>query len=174
MVLNRRLFFVCILMAILMAAPASASEAPASDYVRLHVVASDDTVSAQALKLRVRDAVLAAARRLLSDCDGADEAWRRVNAHLDALSAAATARARAQGWTGPVRCETGVFDFPDRRYGDTLVPAGKYRALRVVVGEGRGHNWWCVLYPTLCRTGDGGFYSSVWNWLQRWLGGEPS
>ena len=63
-----------------------------------------------------------------------------------------------------------------RVYGDTLVPAGDYRALRVVIGEGQGHNWWCVLYPSLCypedwKTGDGALYSSVWNWLKALFGG---
>ena len=97
---------------------------------------------------------------------------------MDALEAAATAQARALGYKGAVRAETGVFDFPDRHYGAVFVPAGRYRALRVVIGEGAGHNWWCVLFPSMCYPGDLSegepvrFYSSILNWLRGLLGGE--
>ena len=142
--------------------------------VRLHVIAADDTEAAQALKLAVRDACLARARALLADCEGADDAWRVVNANLDALTEAAQDAAGGE----TVRAETGVYDFPDRRYGDWLVPAGRYRALRVVIGAGEGRNWWCVLYPSLCLPEDYDpdepvvFYSAIWNWIQAWFGGR--
>ena len=156
-----------ILMAVL-ACPARALEA---DYVRLHVVASDDTASAQALKLKVRDAVLSRARELLEGVEDADTAWQVVNENLDALEDAARKVA------GDAACETGVYPFPDRVYGDTLVPAGDYRALRVVIGVGQGHNWWCVLYPSLCVPGDWEmgepvvFHSAILDWLRRLFGG---
>ena len=151
---------------------------PASDYVRLHVVAENDTAPAQALKLEIRDAVLKEARALLWDCPNADAAWARVNAKLDRFSEAASSRAAELGYAGSVRCETGVFAFPDREYGAVTVPAGDYRALRVVIGAGNGHNWWCVLYPSLCWPEDvpqdAPFYSAIWNWLVEWFGGEAS
>ena len=150
------------------------SRVPVSAYIRLHVLAADDGAAAQALKLEVRDAVLAAARALLSDCGGADEAWERIGRNVAALEAAAAARARELGYEGPVRAETGVFDFPDRHYGAVFVPAGPYRALRVVIGAGEGHNWWCVLYPSLCvPEGETptAFHSALLDWLQSWLGG---
>ena len=149
-----------------------AADVPVQDYIRLHVIANDDGEAAQALKLEVRDAVLAAARALLADCGSADEAWRRVGENLEALEAAAIERARASGYTGPVRAEAGVFAFPDRQYGALLVPAGDYRAVRVVIGAGEGHNWWCVLFPTLCLPGDiepGApvrFHSAIADWLR--------
>ena len=66
-----------------------------------------------------------------------------------------------------------MFDFPDRIYGAVKVPAGEYRALRVTIGAGEGHNWWCVLYPSLCvldeadaASADAPSYSRVWNWLR--------
>lgn len=143
------------------------------DCVRLHILAADDTPEAQALKLEVRDAVLECARELLKDADSADAAWTIVRENVEALEAAARSRA------ADAACQTGVYAFPDRRYGDTLVPAGDYRALRVVIGAGEGHNWWCVLYPSLCypeawRTQDGGFYSSIWRWLKGLFGGEAA
>jgi stage II sporulation protein R len=123
------------------------SDVPVSEYIRLHVVAADDSPDAQALKLRVRDAVLDVARDLLKDVNDAEEAWRIVNDNLSSLEAA------ARTVTGDAACQAGMFPFPDRTYGDTLVPAGNYRALRVVIGEGEGHNWWCVLYPNMCFKG---------------------
>lgn len=138
--------------------------------MRLHVVAADDSAEAQALKLEVRDAVLACARELLKDAEDADAAWRVVRENMDVLEAAARRVA------ADATCVTGVFPFPDRWYGDVLVPAGDYRALRVVIGAGAGHNWWCVLYPSLCypedwKTGEG-FHSSIWNFLRSLFGGE--
>lgn len=170
---------IAVLMALALLLGAGARAAvPVGDYVRLHVLAADDSDEAQALKLRVRDAVLVEARALLAGCGDADAAWDMVNANLDALADAARAEARAAGYGGPVSAETGVFDFPDRQYGDVLVPAGAYRALRVIIGEGRGHNWWCVLFPSLCLPEDlepgepVAFHSTILDWLRGWMGGN--
>lgn len=138
--------------------------------MRLHVIASDDSAAAQALKLKVRDAVLSCARGLLRDARDPEAAWRIVCENVDALQAAARAVA------ADAACETGVFPFPDRQYGGTLVPAGNYRALRVVIGAGQGRNWWCVLYPSLCypedwRTGEG-FHSTLWDLVKTLFGGD--
>ena len=161
-----------------MLALACPGRAGTSDCVRLHVIASDDTAAAQALKLKVRDAVLASARELLKDADSADAAWHLVGEGMDILEHAALQCARVEGYAGPVRCEIGVFPFPDRNYGDVFVPAGNYRALRVILGEGEGHNWWCVLYPSLCdpetMEGKPVFYSAIWEWLKGLFGGEGS
>jgi stage II sporulation protein R len=155
------------------ASAAGLSDVPVSEYIRLHVVAADDGAEAQALKLEVRDATLEVARALLKDCGDADAAWDIIGENVDALEAAAMARARALGYEGRVRAETGVFDFPDRHYGAVFVPAGRYRALRVVIGEGAGHNWWCVLYPSLCVP-EGKvptLRSALLDWLRRLAGG---
>ena len=97
--------------------------------------------------------------------------------NLNLIELAALLRARVCGWQGAVSAEAGVFDFPDRRYGEVEVPAGAYRAVRVVIGGGAGHNWWCVLFPSLCL-GEGGapgepveFHSTVLDWLCGLLGG---
>ena len=177
MVLKRRFIFGLVLILLFSMNVARAeglSDVPVSAYIRLHVVAADDSAAAQALKLEVRDATLAAARTLLEDCDDADTAWARIGENVDALESAAAARARALGYQGPVAAETGVFDFPDRHYGAVFVPAGRYRALRVVIGEGEGHNWWCVLYPSLCVPESEGPVICDWTllgWVMRLLGG---
>ena len=163
------LFALCLLPACAMA------EIP--DCVRLHVIAADDTPQAQALKLKVRDAVLVCARPLLEDAPDADAAWGIVQAQSGVLLSAASECARANGYDGPVTCQTGVFPFPDRQYGGVTVPAGDYRALRVVIGEGQGRNWWCVLFPSLCYP-EGfdpdhpAFHSTLLNWLRGLFGGD--
>lgn len=165
----------CALLALmLLGSCASAQALP--EMVRLHVVAEDDSPQAQALKLELRDVCLRCAEVCLSDAEDADEAYRRLENHLADFEAACTARARELGYAGEIRAETGTFDFPDRVYGSVKVPAGEYRALRVTIGAGEGHNWWCVLYPSLCvldeadaASADAPGCSKVWNWLRERL-----
>ena len=167
----------CALLALmLLGSCASAQALP--EMVRLHVVAADDSPSAQALKLELRDVCLGCAEVCLWDAGDADEAYRRLEMHLPDFEAACTARARELGYEGEICAETGAFDFPDRIYGAVKVPAGEYRALRVTIGAGEGHNWWCVLYPSLCvldeadaASSDAPCYSRVWNWLQERFSG---
>ena len=141
----------------------------AEELVRLHVVAADDSPEAQALKLEVRDAVLARAQALLADCPDAESAYAQLSESLSDFERAATAVVRAHGCLDEVRAETGMFDFPERKYAGVVVPAGEYRALRVVIGAGEGQNWWCVLFPTLCSAGDG--HSALAAWFAQWFGG---
>ena len=165
----------CALLALmLLGSCASAQALP--EMVRLHVVAEDDSPQAQALKLELRDVCLRCAEACLWDAEDADEAYRRLENHLSDFEAACTARARELGYAGEIRAETGTFDFPDRIYGSVKVPAGEYRALRVTIGAGEGHNWWCVLYPSLCvldeadaASADAPGCSKVWNWLRERL-----
>ena len=147
--------------------------------VRLQVVAESDAADAQALKLELRDTCLRAAEVCLADAPDADAAYARLIAHLDNFQAACEARARDLGCAAEVRAEVGVFEFPDRVYGALFVPAGEYRALRVTVGAGEGHNWWCVLYPSLCvlnETEDAGARdaSGILDWLREKMGGDAA
>ena len=154
-----------------MLALACPARAATSDYVRLHVIASDDTPAAQALKLEVRDAVLSRARALLEGVGDAETAWAIVNDNLDGLESAARAVC------ADAVCKLGVYPFPTRVYGGAVVPAGNYRALRVIIGEGKGHNWWCVLYPSMCypeawQSDGGALHSTLWRWLTSLFGGD--
>lgn len=148
------------------------------DLIRLHVVAADDSAQAQALKRELRDVCLRCAEVCIGDAPSPDQAYMRLERHAADFEAACAARARELGYEGEIAVETGVFDFPDRLYGSVLVPAGAYRALRVTIGAGAGHNWWCVLYPTLCvvneehaASGEPIYCAQVLAWLKAKLGG---
>ena len=172
----RRLFSALLLTALLCG---GARAAALPDLVRLQVVAESDDAGAQALKLELRDTCLRAAEICLADAPDAGTAYARLCDHLDAFQAACEARARELGCDAEVRAEVGVFEFPDRVYGKVFVPAGEYRALRVTIGAGEGHNWWCVLYPSLCvlneadAAGDPEAFD-ILNWLKAKLGGDAS
>jgi len=118
--------------------------------IRLHVVANSDSHDDQALKLEVRDAILARAKELLDSVETKEEAWRALLEDADNLQAVAMERIGAAGKRYDARVEMGTFAFPERTYGSVTVPGGNYDAVRVVLGEGKGRNWWCVLFPPLC------------------------
>lgn len=125
-------------------------QALADKVVRLHILANSDSEEDQALKLRVRDAVVARAAELLEDSGGRAEAERVLRGHLPELETIAAQEIQRDGHTYPVRAELQETEFPTREYADFSLPAGKYLALRVVIGAGEGHNWWCVVFPPLC------------------------
>lgn len=133
------------------------AEAVPPRVLRLHVIAHSDDPADQALKLRVRDAVLPLLADAVAGAAGPDEAMERVEARRAVIEGRARQVIRAAGYPYGVRVETGRFPFPARRSGDTVYPAGTYDAVRVVIGDGRGRNFWCVLFPGLCvLTGDNG------------------
>lgn len=115
--------------------------------LRLHVIANSDNDADQAMKLRVRDAVVERAEEILRRCTDMDEAQTRLRAALPAIERTASA---ACGGAYPVRAELTEAEFPLKEYDGFALPAGRYRALRVIIGEGAGRNWWCVVYPPLC------------------------
>ncbi len=122
----------------------------AEKVLRLHVVASSDSAADQALKFRVRDRVLETARPLLTESKNAAEAEAVISQNLPALTEAARREIRSRGSSAPVTITLEDAWFPTRTYGAAALPAGTYRALRVVIGAGEGHNWWCVVFPSLC------------------------
>ncbi|CEP69501.1 Sporulation stage II, protein R [Moorella glycerini] len=118
--------------------------------IRLHVIANSDTTADQELKRHVRDAVLASIGRSLAAAGDIGAARQLVSHNLAAITAAAEAQIRREGQNYTVRTEFGDFAFPTRAYGDITLPAGNYEAVRLVIGAGKGENWWCVLFPPLC------------------------
>lgn len=120
--------------------------AVARSLVRLHVLAVSDAAEEQAVKLRVRDAVLACLTPLLEGAESAEEADAVIAGALDSIRAAAESASEGR----PVRVCLGEERYPTRDYGGFRLPAGRYRSLRVVLGAGEGHNWWCVVFPPVC------------------------
>lgn len=118
--------------------------------VRLHVLANSDSEEDQALKLRVRDAVLEAASPIVDGCRSQAEAIEALNAHLTDLEAAARQVIEAEGRADKVTVLLGEEDYPTRTYESCAFPAGRYVSLRVCIGEAAGKNWWCCLFPPLC------------------------
>ena len=114
--------------------------------VRLHVLAASDSGEEQALKLRVRDAVLTYLTPRLEAAESKAEAIEILSDSLDGIEAAASAASEGRPVTVTLTRET----YPTRLYGEIALPAGEYDSLRVILGEGRGRNWWCVVFPPLC------------------------
>jgi stage II sporulation protein R len=124
----------------------SGAQTLSDDLIRLHVGAHSDDPAEQALKLRVRDAVLTAAAPLLANAADAGAAGAVLADNLDLVEAAA--RSAAEG--RPVRVTLTEERYPTRYYADFALPAGRYQSLRVLLGEAAGQNWWCVIFPPLC------------------------
>ncbi len=117
-----------------------------SSLVRLHVIAASDETAEQELKLRVRDNVLEYLTPVLDKAESPEEAQRIINGELTGIKAAAEACAGGRS----VSVTLGQEYYPTREYEGFTLPAGQYQSLRVILGEGKGHNWWCVVFPPLC------------------------
>ncbi|MEG1890811.1 MAG: stage II sporulation protein R [Clostridia bacterium] len=122
------------------------------ELIRLHVLANSDAAEDQRVKLAVRDALLAAFGERLAKA-GTQDAWAvyaLLAQSVEEMQAVAEACARENGFTGEVSATVGRMRLPEKAYGRITLPEGEYRALRVTLGSGEGHNWWCVLFPQLC------------------------
>ena len=118
--------------------------------LRLHILADSDSERDQWLKLRVRDEVLRISDSIFGGAENRAEAEEKVRRGLHRLEEAAETALRRFGCTAPVSAVLETVHFDERTYGDLTMPAGDYRALRLLIGSGGGHNWWCVMYPELC------------------------
>lgn len=118
--------------------------------VRFHVVAESDSAEDQQLKLKVRDGVFSLIRTLFADCNDREEALWTARENQDLLQREAERILRENGSLEAVTVEVGDRFFPTKSYGALSFPAGNYQAVSIRIGEGRGRNFWCVLYPALC------------------------
>lgn len=129
------------------------SEAAVSDIssgiVRLHILANSDSQEDQSLKLAVRDRVLQYVKE-----QNIKTEREYIKSHLEEILAVCRDEITRHGASYPVRAETGRFYFPAKRYKQIVLPAGNYEAVRIVIGSGKGQNWWCVMYPPLCFTNE--------------------
>lgn len=135
--------------------PFQATCADISDEVfRLHILANSDSEADQALKLQVRDAVLQYTDDLYGQAPTKEDAERLTATHLASIAAAAAQAVRANGYAYSVRAELTRMPFATRTYRNYTLPSGTYDALRITLGKGEGHNWWCVMFPSLCVNTD--------------------
>lgn len=110
--------------------------------LRLHIIANSNDQADQELKLKVRDRLLEAGRNTINSLSD------------EAIYDLCVEELRQNGFNYPVKVQRGHFHFPRKSYENLTFPAGTYRAVKIILGEGEGENWWCVMYPPLCFTGE--------------------
>ena len=128
--------------------PVNGEEQIYDSMIRLHVLANSDTDADQALKLKVRDAVLEYVKDI--EAKDIDEAYIKTEKSISDLECVAEDVIKGEGYDYSVRVELGEEKYPEREYDGFYLPEGTYTSLRVLIGKAEGQNWWCVLYPPLC------------------------
>ena len=152
--MNRKILGIIILSAGLLLGggwlAAGDSEPLEQSVLRLHVIANSDDPADQALKLAVKDEIVAVMKQEFTGLDNADQARQIASQDIPRIKDLAETKIKASGYDYPVQVTVGEYDFPTKSYGNLVFPSGKYQAVRVIIGEGQGKNWWCVLFPPLC------------------------
>lgn len=123
-----------------------------SKVIRIHVIANSNSDVDQALKMEVRDKVLDLCETLVSDCPDRDSAERALEDNSNEITNVAKAAINDAGLSYSVTSSLSSEFYPTREYDSIRLPAGEYLSLRVVIGEGEGSNFWCVLFPPICKS----------------------
>jgi stage II sporulation protein R len=157
---NRWLAVACLLLSFsflsiynVVAAPPSAEalqKGIASEIIRFHVIANSDSTEDQTLKIKIKEAVTAYLEPLLKDTDSTTQARELLNNQLPYLKDLADSIIFENGFTYTSRASISNDYFPLKVYGDLSLPPGDYEALRIELGEAKGQNWWCIMFPPLC------------------------
>ena len=130
--------------------PEEIQENIADNIIRLHVIANSDTDTDQSLKLRVRDGIIEQLQDTIAGTSSAAGAEKLLASQEDNIKNSALDIISGNGYNYPVNVSLEERYFPVKSYGDLIFPAGNYKALCVEIGEAKGRNWWCVLFPSLC------------------------
>ena len=133
-----------------------AGQAEQTEYLRVHIRADSNEPEAQAVKYKVRDAVVDYLTPTVAECETKAEAMERIGSLLKEIERTADAVLRENGYDYGARASLRKENFPTRVYEGTTLDAGVYDALILELGAGKGDNWWCVVYPPLCFAGGGG------------------
>ena len=121
------------------------------DVFRMHIVANSDTEVDQSLKLKVRDRILEYGKETFSNAVNSEQAESIINDNKNEIIKIARDEILKNGFDYDVNVYVGKCVFPTRTYQNSVtLPAGEYEAINVIIGEGRGHNWWCVMFPPMC------------------------
>lgn len=118
--------------------------------LRLHILANSDSTEDQTLKLKVRDEVLSLSEEIFKDCKSEVEATSAARNNLDVIERVAQRVVNENGYSYSVSASICNMWFEDRVYDNFTLPAGMYEAIRVEIGEAKGQNWWCVMFPSVC------------------------
>ena len=118
--------------------------------IRFHIIANSDSDEDQNLKFKVRNRVLAKVQNALEGSSSASRTRAYIEENLEEIEACALQCIRAEGYDYNVKARIGVTAIPAKQYDDVYFPAGSYEALTITIGEGKGRNWWCVVFPPLC------------------------
>jgi len=150
-----RIFVILTLLAIFILISAisyvsAVSNSIANSVFRLHVIANSDSEEDQNLKLKVRDELLSYMNIISKDSKTKEEAMKIADEHKEEFIQIAERTIKENGYDYTVNIQIGKADFPTKYYGDISLPAGEYDALKVQIGEAKGKNWWCVMFPPLC------------------------
>ena len=149
----RRIFFLTVLVgSALLGGLLADSRQLREDILRLHVVAASDSAEDQAVKLQVRDAVLGSLEDGLADLTDVDAAASYIRQMLPVIEETANRVLAAAGYADTVTVSLTEEPFSQRDYETFSLPAGVYQSLRIVIGEGAGQNWWCVVFPRMCMS----------------------
>lgn len=126
------------------------SEGLSENIFRLHILANSDSEEDQALKLKVRDAILEYMKTLTEDTSNKQAVIELSKNHTEDFKKVAKKVIQENGYDYSVNIEIGNFYFPTKYYGNISLPAGNYDALKIEIGNAEGQNWWCSLFPPLC------------------------
>lgn len=132
--------------------PVHGEEIVYENVIRFHVLAESDSQEDQALKLKVRDAVLQAVSPMLSDCTDFGGACALLEKESGRIKQIAEETITANGYTCTASAELVTEKYPARVYDEITLPAGVYTSMKITIGEGEGKNWWCVLFPSVCNS----------------------
>ncbi len=155
MMRQRFTFLILVLLMLFCLISSLTIEEPVPALIRLHILANSDSREDQVLKYKVRDHIIKTMQEKFAHSQNLSESRGILLESLPQLEHEAEAVLREAGSTYDVKAVYGQFSFPTKYYGNFILPAGRYEAVRLVIGEGAGANWWCVLFPPLCFV-DGG------------------
>lgn len=118
--------------------------------IRFHVLANSDSKEDQELKLKVRDGIIEYLTPILKDSTSLEESREILNREDKKVKQIANKIIKENGYSYKVESDFGKENFPDKTYGNIMLPQGEYEAYRILIGEAEGQNWWCVMFPPLC------------------------
>lgn len=128
----------------------AAAQRAQEEVLRLHILANSDSEEDQQLKLLVRDHILQEVSEWFLPETDRNTVERIIQQRLAEITVLAQERVKEEGYDYPVSVQLCHSDFPTREYDGFTLPAGDYDALRILIGEGKGQNWWCIMFPPLC------------------------